>query len=88
MRYRPFCLARKHKMIPVSIVGTPMKFSIDEKFASLEQTKTEDLLYAPGHVVQHPSIGPLRCEEMDISSEDIRKIQSIRCSIMDHKAKQ
>lgn len=76
-------------MIPVTITGTPMKFSIDEKMASLEKTAgLPPGTYVPGNMVIHPSIGPLRCEEMDVSPEDIRRIQSIRCSIMDHKRQQ
>jgi hypothetical protein len=78
-------------MIPVTIIGTPMKFTIEEKLAAIELPlpSHESLpVYVPGKVVQHTGIGPLKCEEFDVSPDDVRKIQGIRCSIMDHKTKQ
>ena len=73
-------------MIPVRIIGTPMTFTIEDSMASLLPCK--DAPYQPGKVVEHPSIGPLRCEGMSVSKEDVMRIQNIRCSIMDRKQKQ
>lgn len=80
-------------MIPVTIIGTPMKFTIDDKLAAIElPLLSEDVtnlpVYVPGNIVQHTGIGPIRCDEFDVSPEDVRRIQGIRCSIMDHKKKQ
>jgi hypothetical protein len=80
-------------MIPVTIIGTPMKFTIEEKMASIEPYLISgDIsklpVYVPGNIVYHTGIGPIRCDEFDVSPEDVRRIQGIRCSIMDHKTKQ
>ena len=80
-------------MIPVTIIGTPMKFTIEDKMASIDplllSAETSKLpVYVPGNIVQHTGIGPIRCDEFEVSPEDVRRIQGIRCSIMDHKMKQ
>jgi hypothetical protein len=73
-------------MIPVSIIGTPMTFTIDETLTAMQNN--EEAVYKAGKVVMHEAIGPLRCEDVSVSKEDVMRIQSIRCSIMDHKTKQ
>ena len=59
-----------------------MTFSIEEAMASMNSGKA---LYAEGNIIQHPVLGPICCEEVDVCVEDVLKIQRIKCSIMDHK---
>jgi hypothetical protein len=68
-------------MIPVKVLGTPMIFTLPP--ATIDNVRENFM--APGTVYQHPSIGPLRCEQMKISPRG--DITEVSCSVMDNKKK-
>jgi len=74
-------------MIRVHVVGTPMWFSISSDklrfYSSRTRNQKEEYYYCVGEITHHPSLGPLRCEEVSIDDEG--KVSHVIVSVQPHR---
>jgi len=69
-------------MIPVEIIGTSITYSVDPSVISFESRRGN---YHPGNIIHHPSLGKIRCEEIQFGIN--MQPTKIKCSIVDDTKK-